>query len=126
MDRVRLILPLPDGRYLLELFDNPAYPDSLGKFRFPGGGVEPGETLEQAAVREAREEFGAAIPEAALRYAGRDPRPGSDNEYYFAVDDHGVPPGRYEDAAAPGAKITLFPGIPAGDGYIGPDLSTLT
>ncbi|HAK60056.1 MAG TPA: hypothetical protein DCO77_06685, partial [Nitrospiraceae bacterium] len=32
-----------------------------GRWEFPGGGVEFGETLEQALVREIREEYGFAI-----------------------------------------------------------------
>jgi 8-oxo-dGTP diphosphatase len=32
-----------------------------GKWEFPGGGVEFGETLEQALVREVKEEYGIAI-----------------------------------------------------------------
>src|SRR4026207_1144316 len=33
----------------------------LEYFVFPGGGVDPGETPEQAAVREAREELGIEV-----------------------------------------------------------------
>jgi 8-oxo-dGTP pyrophosphatase MutT (NUDIX family) len=33
----------------------------------PGGGVEPGETIEQAAVREAREELGGEVQLGPLR-----------------------------------------------------------
>lgn len=42
--------------------DQPAVMRWGGEWKFPGGRVEPGETLEQAAWREMREEFGVAPP----------------------------------------------------------------
>lgn len=123
-ERVRLLLPTPTG-HLMELFDNPKYPDNLGQFRFPGGGVEPGETYEQAAVREAREELGVDLTGKAMRYVGADHRPEYAHEHYLAVDDHGVSPGSFADQANPGSKVTLFDGRPEGEKYIGPDVTKL-
>ena len=37
------------------------YGEFAGGWEFPGGKIEPGETPEQAAVREIREELGATI-----------------------------------------------------------------
>src|SRR5215469_11680342 len=43
-----------------------ARPPALGLYTLPGGGVELGETLEQAVIREVREETGLAIAPLAL------------------------------------------------------------
>lgn len=48
-----------DGRYLVARRTRPA--DVAGRWEFPGGKVEPGETEEQALVREIREELGVGI-----------------------------------------------------------------
>jgi len=48
-----------DGRYLVARRTRPA--DVAGRWEFPGGKVEPGETEQQALVREIREELGVEI-----------------------------------------------------------------
>lgn len=66
-DRVagRVILLDPDGRVLLfEGFD-PARPHAPW-WHTPGGGVEPGETPQQAAARELAEETGLIVGPAEL------------------------------------------------------------
>ena len=48
-----------DGRYLVARRTRPA--DVAGRWEFPGGKVEAGETEEQALIREIREELGVDI-----------------------------------------------------------------
>ena len=48
-----------DGRYLVARRTRPA--DVAGRWEFPGGKVEPGETGERALAREIREELGVEI-----------------------------------------------------------------
>lgn len=49
------------------------YPDA---WHIPGGGVEEGETLKQAAVREVEQEVGMVLPETMLSLVGK-PRYGA-------------------------------------------------
>lgn len=58
---VRLVVLDVDERLLLFHTRDPFYPE-LGKWwELPGGGIEPGESYREAAVRELREESGIAI-----------------------------------------------------------------
>jgi 8-oxo-dGTP diphosphatase len=52
-----------DGRFLLT--SRPAGKVYAGYWEFPGGKLEPGETVEQALARELHEELGIAIGAAA-------------------------------------------------------------
>ena len=58
-----------DGRVLLAA-RGPAAPME-GLFSLPGGGVEPGETLAEAALRELREEIGVEAELIGFVGAGR-------------------------------------------------------
>jgi len=53
------ILIDPTGQYLLT--SRPAGKAYAGYWEFPGGKVEPGETVEQALVRELHEELGVTV-----------------------------------------------------------------
>ncbi len=59
MVRVLAAVIRRQGRYLLCL--RPPHKRHGGLWEFPGGKLEPGETLTQAARRELREELGAAV-----------------------------------------------------------------
>lgn len=123
-DRVRVVMPY-QGRYLLEKLLNKKYPQNLGKIRFPGGGVDEGETHQQAAVREMQEELSTEVDPAKLRYLGQDSRPEMSHEHYYQLDEHPLRPGRYKTNVGGDAFVRLIRSLPAGPKYMGADLSTL-
>ncbi len=121
--RVRIIFPFEDG-ILLELMDDPAYPENWGKKRLPGGGVKPGETFLAAAMRELWEEFGARWGNHyyTLRQVGTDPRPEYAYEVLFLSRHHRLTPGSYTDRDS-GKTITIIKGHQTDERYIGPELT---
>jgi len=60
-------------------------------YKFPGGGMEPGETMEQALIRETREEAGMEIIPGSIRPYGCVPRRQGDSyqhELVFCQDNY--------------------------------------
>src|SRR4029077_20434417 len=50
-----------EGKIFLQQRHNPEFPDAHGKWEFPGGGIEPGESIEAAIQRECLEEMGCHV-----------------------------------------------------------------
>jgi 8-oxo-dGTP pyrophosphatase MutT (NUDIX family) len=91
--RAARVLLLADGSVLLIKGLDPAHPDAGTWWLTPGGGVDDGETIQSAAVREVFEETGFRItpsqlgPVVATRVADFDfeHRRYRQTEYFFAA-----------------------------------------
>lgn len=60
-DSVRVVVLDPDDRVLLFRAIHPHRPDIGTWWELPGGGIDPGETVVDTAIRELREETGIAV-----------------------------------------------------------------
>ena len=68
---VRLVVVDSAGRVLLLHTHDPTYPELETWWELPGGGIEPGELLEDAAIRELHEETSIRVDRDALRPTAR-------------------------------------------------------
>lgn len=66
--KVSAVIVLNEKKEVLILKRAPSARSFGGYWNFPGGGVEPGETIESAAVRELKEEAGVDVSEKDLVY----------------------------------------------------------
>lgn len=119
---VRVLLPYEKDQYLLQKAKMGA-----GKYRVPGGKIEPGETPHEAAVRELNEELGIphSLSEKHLEYIGPDHRPDYAHQHYFILRKHGVNPGKYVASNDPNEIVELEAKDAKGDHYWGPDLDIM-
>jgi 8-oxo-dGTP diphosphatase len=91
--RVRVVagVVFRDGEVLLT--QRPPTAEHAGQWEFPGGKIEPGETPEQAVVREIREELGVgATPRGVLDTHSHDYESGTRVEIVFIACDLDAPP----------------------------------
>lgn len=119
--RVRILLPAENSKYYLQKTRTP------NKYRVPGGKVEPGEDLHQAAIRELNEEFGIDPNHTKkhLRYLGPDHRKEYKHEHYFILDRHPVTNKKYIASNDPKEIVDMDAVIPSIENYFGPDLDIM-
>ena len=67
---VLMIVVDPQSKTAVGLIKNKGPEFLIGKFTFPGGKIEPGESVEAAASRELLEEAGVVIPEDGWQKVG--------------------------------------------------------
>lgn len=89
VDRQHLYLVLPSNDF--------------GPWTLPKGGVDPGETVEQAALREVLEESG--VPARILRYLGQFPDRVSDNHFFLMMRVGALRPHDHETEMV--ARVTM-------------------
>jgi len=118
---------MPHGKgYLMERMNNKKYPATLGRIRLPGGGIDPGETARQAAIREMAEELSLKLKEKNLKSMGIYPDGTYGAEEYFQYDgEHGAAPGNYTANFGGDKEIELIEGQTNDPNYWGSQLDAL-
>ena len=61
VDVVVAVIMNSEGKILLQKRNDPNFPESHGKWEFPGGAVDDGESKEEALQRECREEIDCSV-----------------------------------------------------------------
>ena len=85
-----VVVPVHRGRFAL-LRRGPTDPWLPGRWNFPGGGIDPGETPRLAASRELAEEAGYLVPPSRLRGVGVKSGPGYRiHVFWFEAPHRGV------------------------------------
>ena len=99
---------------------NPNYPKNMGKVRHVGGGIEAGETPQQAAVREMKEELGVDVNPNNFTSLGK-----HNGHHYLELRNHRLSPGQFKATVGSDPIITLEKLHPSGPDYMGPSLRQL-
>ena len=117
-ERVRVVLPYK-GKFLLERLINPAWPKNYGRKRHIGGGIEDGETPEEAAAREMHEELGVKINPKHFKYLGK-----YEGQHYIELPEasHQLSPGSFKASVGSDPIISLEHTHARGQDYMGPSL----
>jgi XTP/dITP diphosphohydrolase len=80
---------IKDGNILINKRNDPHNPEFHGKWEFPGGGIEFGETIEENLKREVKEETGYDVmPVQRINYVGLDQREGKYSKYQVFLLPH--------------------------------------
>lgn len=98
-----IIIEYPNGEIVLAKRGNPPH---KGKWGLPGGMVEEDESVEQAAIREAKEETGLDIQ--LVRMLGVFSKPNRDPRgHYVSVLFHAVPVGGKLKSGSDAAEVKM-------------------
>ncbi|NSX17796.1 NUDIX domain-containing protein [Cupriavidus taiwanensis] len=108
------VLVQPDGRFLLA--QRPAGKPYEGYWEFPGGKLEPGESVEAALARELHEELGLDVTQCERWHILEHDYPHAYVRLHFCkvTDWQGEPVGREGQAFSwQGTPVTVGPLLPA-------------
>ncbi len=119
--RVSLFISGEKGKYFLQR----ATLNSL--FKLPGGGIDPGESHEDAAARILHEDFGVSksVSKKHLKYLGTHYNGKTANEHYYLLHKHNIHEGKYLVNGNPKEPINISEVEPTSENYRGPDIDRM-